>query len=341
MFQTPEGDRVRCGICPHGCLIPPGRAGICRTRVSRGGKIITLIDAVASSMHLDPIEKKPLYHFFPGSKILSLGTLGCNFACLFCQNWSISQLSEEDMRKLESRPEKDPLTPEAAAEAARSLMSRGNIGIAYTYNEPTIWYEFVTETSRIIKEMGLYNCMVTNGFINEEPLLGLLPFMDAFNIDIKSMREDFYVKYCKGRLEPVLRTCEIASKKALVEITNLVIPTLNDTDEDFERLSGWILDHIGKDTPLHFSRYHPDYKADFPATPQAALEKAHSIASKKLNYVYVGNVHTDKWNNTYCPKCGKAVISRSGFNVTSSALSADGRCAHCCGEVRITGVVRG
>jgi len=337
MFQEPDGDRARCGICPHGCLLSPDQAGVCRTRVNRGGKIHTVIDGLASSMNLDPIEKKPLYHFFPGSKILSFGSLGCNFSCLFCQNWSISQITKEDAEKLEKRPNGDPLTPQAAAEAAQSLVGRGNIGIAYTYNEPTIWYEFVYETSRLIKGMGLHNCMVSNGFINEEPLRMLLPFMDAFNIDIKSMSDEFYRKYCKGRVEPVLRTCEAASKEALVEVTNLIIPTLNDSREDFERLTDWIFDHMGADTPLHFSRYHPDYKADYPPTPQSTLETAHAIASKKLNYVYVGNVHSDKWNNTYCPGCGKVVVGRRGFEITSTSLAEGNLCGSCRAPVRLVG----
>ncbi len=328
---------VRCLICPHECLIKEGATGICRTRTTKDGVLYSTIADYCCSLNLDPIEKKPLYHFYPGSWILSLGTFGCNFSCLFCQNWSLSHVDDDHLTSDGIARAAKRITSQDALDYATSMISKGNIGIAYTYNEPSIWYEYVLETSKLLKEHGLVNVLVTNGYLKEEPLRNLLPFIDAVNVDIKSINPDFYKKYCKATLEPVLRYCEVAREQALVEITNLVIPTLNDSDEDFTRLADWIHQKLGSDVPLHFSRYHPDFKLDLPATPVSTLERAHEIASRKLKYVYVGNITSNAWNNTFCPGCNKAVVKREGMGVSELNLTDRNRCTFCGAEVHIRG----
>lgn len=331
---------VRCLICPHECLIKEGAVGVCRTRTTRDGVLYSTIADYCCSLNLDPIEKKPLYHFYPGSSILSLGTFGCNLSCLFCQNWSLSHADDHHLTPEGISRAAKHITPRDALEYAQKTSGKGNIGIAYTYNEPSIWYEYVLETSKLLKENGLVNVLVTNGYLREEPLRNLLPYIDAVNVDIKSINPDFYKKYCKATLEPVLRYCEVARERAHVEITNLIIPTLNDSEDDFTKLAEWIEQKLGSDVPLHFSRYHPDFKMDIPATPGSTLEKAYEIASKKLKYVFVGNVMSNAWNNTLCPGCRKAVIKREGMGVSELNLNESNRCAFCGAEVHIRGNCR-
>jgi pyruvate formate lyase activating enzyme len=273
-----EERKVRCLLCPNVCLLKKGETGKCGVRQNRHGRLFSLIYGEITSMALDPIEKKPLYHFHPGSSILSLGTRGCNLKCPWCQNWAISQ-------KLDCPTQK--ITPQEAVARAQQLKS---FGIAYTYNEPFIWYEFVYDTAKLAHKKGLKNVLVTNGYVNHKPLEEMIGLIDAMNIDIKSMREDFYQKYCRGKLAPVLRTAQYSAKRCHVEITNLIIPTLNDTEEDFQELTDWIAQELGGDTPLHFSRYYPAYKIDIAPTPVETLKKAETIAKKKLRYVYLGNV---------------------------------------------------
>jgi pyruvate formate lyase activating enzyme len=238
----------------------------------------SLVYGEITSMALDPIEKKPLYHFHPGSSILSLGTKGCNLKCPWCQNWSISQEVSCPTQKM---------TPREVIAQAQKLKS---FGIAYTYNEPFIWYEFVYDMAKLAHKEGLKNVLVTNGYVNHKPLEEMIGLIDAMNIDVKSMSDDFYHKYCRGKLGPVLRTAQYAVQKCHVEITNLIIPTLNDSEEDFQKLTDWIAEKLGSDIPLHFSRYHPAYKSDIAATPVETLKRAEAIAKKKLRYVYLGNV---------------------------------------------------
>lgn len=279
-YQELEGGRVRCLLCPNQCLIPEGKHGSCGVRENRQGKLYSLIYGETTSVALDPIEKKPLYHFHPGEYILSLGTRGCNFHCPFCQNYSISQGYTHPTQKI---------TPREAADRAKELNS---FGIAYTYNEPFIWYEFVLDTARLANQAGLKNVLVTNGYVNPEPLEKILPFIDAMNIDIKSVEEEFYGKICKGELAPVLATAKRANEVCHIEVTNLVIPTLNDSERDFGRLADWIATNLGKGVPLHFSRYFPAYEMDIPPTPVATLRRAEAIARKKLKYVYLGNIQS-------------------------------------------------
>jgi len=236
-YDKRDDGTVDCHLCPHRCRrIAPGAMGRCRVRKNVDGTLVSLVYGEVTSVNLDPIEKKPLYHFHPGSDILSIGTWGCNFRCAYCQNWQISQQEVPTQS----------VTPARMADLAGQ---HGSIGAAYTYNEPTIWYEFVCDCAAALKERGLVNVLVTNGFISSKPAAAWLPFIDALNIDIKSMDDAFYRDHSGGRLKPVLRTAVQAKKHAHVEITNLVIPTLNDTDDHFRRLATWIAEHLGKETP--------------------------------------------------------------------------------------------
>lgn len=328
---------VRCLLCPNECRIPEGKTGRCHVRRNVEGRLYTVIGDRCCSAHFDPIEKKPLYHFYPGSRILSLGTYGCNFSCVFCQNWSLSQIDAKSAAPDEIRANVSKITPEDALELVQKTISLGNIGIAYTYNEPSIWYEFVLETAKLLNENGLVNVLVSNGYINVEPLRRLIPYIDAANVDIKSINPGFYRQYCKARLEPVLESCKILNEHVDLEITNLVIPTLNDSDEDFEGLVDWIYRNLGDDVPLHFSQYHPDYELGISATPLETLERARRLASRRLKYVYVGNVPDGRWSSTACPRCGTTVIRRSAMRFEECLLTGDGACPSCGERIRITG----
>lgn len=335
-----EKNEVQCLLCPNACVIARGKTGLCRVRCNIDGKLFTVIGDYCCSAHMDPIEKKPLYHFHPGSKILSLGTFGCNFSCVFCQNWTLSHVDSQYLKPENIGSAADHITPADVLGLLEKHKASGNIGIAYTYNEPSIWYEFVLETAKLIHEHGFVNVLVSNGYLSEKPLRELMPFIDAVNIDIKSINPEFYVKFCKSRLQPVLEYCKIIKEQALLEITNLVIPTLNDSEHDLQGLVSWVSDNLGDTTPIHFSAYHPDFKLDIPPTPVKTLERAYEIASKKLKYVYVGNVSKDKWNNTHCPSCGKEVITRVGMGVESCSLKEGNLCASCNKHVDIVGNCR-
>jgi len=323
-WHPTEGRRVHCLLCPHECRLAEDQLGLCRVRQNVRGVLRTLNYGRVSSVNWDPIEKKPLFHFHPGSTILSLGTIGCNLACAFCQNWAISQSPAGTRR----------MSPDQALALARS--EPGNIGISYTYNEPFIWYEFVFDTAQLAATAGLKNVLVTNGYVNEAPLAELLPYVDAMNIDIKAMRPEFYRELCRGRPEPPRRTAEIARQHGcLVEITNLLIPNWNDREEDIQALVDWVA-ALGKDVPLHFSRYHPDYQLTEPPTPPETLFRAREIAQQKLSYVYLGNLWGAEGENTICPACGKVVVERRGFTVSRISVKA-GRCAFCGEPIPIVG----
>ncbi|MBL7071999.1 MAG: AmmeMemoRadiSam system radical SAM enzyme [Candidatus Omnitrophica bacterium] len=279
LYYTKEGDKIRCLLCPNDCLISDGKKGRCKVRVNKAGTLYSEIYNRVTSVALDPIEKKPLYHYHSGEAVLSLGTKGCNFACPWCQNWNISQ---------------DPGTPSKEITADAMIIKAkelGSFGIAYTYNEPFIWFEFVLECCKKAHDSGLENVFVTNGYVSKEPFDEILSYVDAMNVDVKSIDEAFYEKYCLGKLAPVLENIRGAKqKKVHIEITNLIIPSLNDSKEHFERLADWIADNLGTDTPLHFSRYFPCYRFALPPTPVRTLKMAEEIAKKKLKYVHLGNV---------------------------------------------------
>jgi pyruvate formate lyase activating enzyme len=311
-----DNKKVHCHLCPHNCIIAPDKLGICGIRKNIDGKLYTLMYARASSVAIDPIEKKPLYHFYPGSQILSIGTYGCNFHCPWCQNWTISQ---------EKDGETHTVSP---ADAVLLGGQKGSIGIAYTYNEPLIWFEYVYDTAKLVKEKGLVNVLVTNGYINTEPFKKLVPYIDAMNIDLKSFSPEFYKQQCGGKLEFVLQTIELAVQANIhVELTTLLIPGSNDNEQELTAMIDWIakLDHT---IPLHFSRYFPQYKSNIPDTPISTLHKAKSIAQQKLKYVYLGNVHDPDSDNTFCSACHNLLIKREGYWTEIKGIK-NKKCSNC------------
>lgn len=277
-YEKLAGRKAHCRLCPNECIISEGKIGSCGVRLNEGGRLVSLCYGKATSIALDPIEKKPLYHYHPGEYILSIGTKGCNFHCSFCQNWQISQ----DMNV----PTKDVTSQEIVLKAKEA----GSFGIAYTYNEPFIWFEFVLETAKLARSEGLENVLVTNGYVNMEPLEEMLPFIDAMNIDLKAINEEFYKKICLGRLKPVLDVIKRSKESCHVELTNLIIPTLNDSEKDLKGLVDWVYKNTGADTPLHFSRYFPCYKMTLPPTPIETMKLAERIGKERLKYVYLGNI---------------------------------------------------
>ncbi|OIQ52903.1 AmmeMemoRadiSam system radical SAM enzyme [Neomoorella thermoacetica] len=316
------GEKVECRLCPHTCVIASGKRGVCRVRENREGRLITRNYGRCSSLALDPIEKKPLYHFYPGSLILSAGTVGCNFSCDFCQNWEIAQ----------QEPETVVISPDDLVRKAREVDS---LGIAYTYSEPLVWFEFVLATAQLARNAGLKNVMVTNGFIRPEPLKELLPWIDAWNIDVKGFSLEFYRKVVKGDYRPVLKTAAAAvDSGSHVEITTLLVTGLNDDSTELEELVKWVATNLGVDTPLHFSRYFPRYRLEAPPTPLETMRRARDMARKHLHYVYLGNVADPEANNTYCPVCGELVIRRTGYHVSLPGLD-DRICRSCGSELAI------
>ncbi len=280
LYYKKDAQAVVCLLCPHNCRISVDKTGICRARKNISGDLYSLTYDNFTSVHLDPIEKKPLYHFFPGSMILSVGTFGCNFRCLHCQNWGISQATYEDSM----------LTNLTSKKAIQEARKTGSIGIAYTYNEPLINFEWVLETSRLFAQEKMKNVLVTNGYLNEEPWKEIVNYTDAANIDLKAYDDEFYKKICGGRLEPVIRNIEIMARAGKhVEITNLVIPKHNDDLAKINKLVDWIAS-INPEIPVHFTRYFPIYKLSESMTPIETLKEAKKIAQKKLKYVHLGNI---------------------------------------------------
>lgn len=318
-FEVLDGERIRCVLCPHFCILNDEEYGKCRVRWNNNGKLLTDVYGQARALHIDPIEKKPLYHFYPGSRILSLGTPGCNLQCFFCQNWDLSQTGIKTMQK--------PLLPDEILNL--SMGDPANIGIAFTYSEPTIFYEYMYDTAVLFKEKGLKTCMISNGFINPKPLNDIIPIMDAFNIDLKAFSNTFYKEYTKSRLNPVLKSLKIIrAKNKHLELSFLVIPGLNDDEEEFIEMLNWITDNLGKDTIFHLNRYFPNFNAKIPPTPAEKLEDFFALAEEKLDYVYIGNFSGNIGHNTHCPNCGSIQISRIHYQ-TKSYLKSDGRCSEC------------
>jgi pyruvate formate lyase activating enzyme len=328
LWQAAGDTKVRCSLCYRRCTIAPGKRGFCRVRENREGKLYTLNYGLASSVAADPIEKKPLYHFYPGTLVFSLGTVSCNFRCLHCQNYTISQTPLEEA--------KDYLVeylPEKAVSLARSYACQG---IAWTYNEPTIWFEYTLDSAKLAKKQGLYTVYVTNGYFTAEALELIAPYLDAANIDVKAFEEEFYHEVPRARLAPVLESVERCSKRGIhVELTYLVIPGKNDRREEFEAFVDWVAG-ISRDIPVHFTRFHPDYlMLSSPATPVETLEEARRIGLEKLRYVYTGNVAGHEGENTYCYNCGELLIKRQGFSIQRPALTRDNRCPSCGAKIAI------
>lgn len=322
-YYSKESDnKTRCLLCPHNCLIPEGKAGICRVRFNQDGVLRTGVFGEVAALHSDPIEKKPLYHFYPGSKILSIGTAGCNLHCTFCQNYILSQYEtchSERARKI---------TPRQLVDL--SLKENENIGIAYTYNEPTVFFEMMLYTARLARSAGLKNVVVSNGYIHPEPLTELMDTTDAFNIDLKAFNEIFYKKVTGGKLKPVLNSLKMIHEASLhLEITLLVIPGLNDSLEEFERMLDWIAAELSPDIPLHLSRYFPAWKMDLPPTPTQTLQALTNLAKTRLRFVYTGNVTDSQNSSTFCPECHQLLIERTGYNCMVSGLTRENKCSRC------------
>lgn len=320
-FEPLKDNEVRCDLCPHTCIIKPDNKGICGVRVNDNGELYSQVYNKVSAINIDPVEKKPLYHYFPGEKIVSVGTIGCNLKCKFCQNWDISQPESGMIRKLYN----------SSPESITSLAIKENIfGIAYTYNEPTVWYEWMLDIAKLSQDNNLKNVVVSNGYINKKPLAGLLKFIDAFNIDLKAFDDGFYRKYASAGLEPVKSSLEqIKNSGRHLEITNLVIPGLNDDQDVFFRMIKWISENLGKETVLHLSRYFPTFKLDIESTPPATLITLYDIARSELHHVYLGNIDISKGKNTFCSSCGNLLIKRSGYLTDLCGIDEYGKCLRC------------
>jgi pyruvate formate lyase activating enzyme len=319
---------VQCHLCPHACVLHPDDRGKCQVRRDLEGKLIAENYGLVSSIQLDPIEKKPFYHFCPGSKILSIGSVGCNLKCNFCQNCEISQTTVDDYLRGHF------YEPNDIAEKAKK--EADNIGLAFTYNEPTVYYEFMFEVAQITKASGMKNLMVSNGFIQREPLLQLIPYIDAFNIDLKAYCKKFYRNIGDGRLEPVLETLKAIRKSGKhLEVTFLLIPSLNDDVRKFKSMVSWIRDELGKQTVLHISRYFPAYKSRVPKTAVGLMFSFCETARAYLDYVYLGNITGSDSQNTICSQCGKIVISRYGYFIQKNGIDQQGRCVHCNNQIVI------
>ena len=327
-YQKLENKVVQCQLCPRKCVIPNAKRGFCGVRENRDGVLYTLVYAKPVAIHLDPIEKKPLFHFLPGSTAFSIATAGCNLRCKFCQNWEISQRLPEEVEYIYLKP----------LDLIKKVEESGAPTIAYTYSEPTIFYEYMLATAKLAKEKGIKNIMHSAGYINEEPLRQLAKYLDAANIDLKGFTNDYYAKMSEATLEPVLRTLKILKEEGVhLEITNLVLSGYNDDPDLITKMCLWIKENLGPDTPLHFSRAFPMYKLNtINPTPVQTLERARQIALDcGLKYVYIGNVGGHPAENTYCPKCKKIIIRRVGYMILENNLE-NGRCKFC-GE-KIPGV---
>lgn len=313
--------KVQCELCPKSCIIEPGQSGDCRVRINIDGVLRTVVYGFPCSTHIDPVEKKPLFHFLPGTNILSLATVGCNLHCKNCQNWEISQCNPEDSTA-------SMLGPEKVIELARRYRCPS---VAYTYTDPVVYYEYTLETAKLARNRNMRNVLVTAGYINEQPWRRLLEYVDAANIDLKGMTDEFYRRVCSGTLKPVQNALVVAKASGiLVEVTNLVIPTLNDKPEEIRQLARWVKENLGSDTPLHFSAFSPRYQmVHLPQTSLNTLETARDIAKDEgLEYVYIGNVQSKEGENTYCPGCGKLLIERKIYTIIRNELK-DGSCPGC------------
>lgn len=321
-YSTLDDERVKCELCPHQCVIGPDKFGLCGVRQNREGRLITHVYGQVIAAHIDPIEKKPLFHFLPGSRAFSIATIGCNFQCPFCQNWQISQASKGGSPAIPG----DKFSPEEVVTATIRSASRS---ISYTYTEPTIFFEYAYDTARLASQQGIKNNFVTNGYITAEALQEIFPYLDAANVDLKSFREEFYKKFCKARLQPVLETISRMKKLGIwVEVTTLVIPGENDNQEELRDIARFLVG-IDPNIPWHISRFHPDYKFTArEATPLKTLLQAYQIGREEgLRYVYLGNV-PGKGEDTYCPSCKRVVIRRFGFFNVEIHLEGS-RCSYC------------
>ncbi|TDA32103.1 MAG: AmmeMemoRadiSam system radical SAM enzyme [Hadesarchaea archaeon] len=333
-FWEPTEGGIRCLLCPRLCSIPEGKTGFCGARKNEGGKLYTLIYGTVTAANPDPIEKKPLHHFWPGSLVFSLSSVGCNFKCDFCQNWELSQsrLGEVYTREL---------APEEAVEGAKETECSG---IAFTYNEPSIWWEYCYDVSKLAKKEGLYTVMVTNGYLNLPAWEKLSPYLDAANVDVKAFTDRFYRKFPGvPSLKPVLESCEwLVRKGKHLEVTYLLIPGENDDPEEIREFCRWVREKLSPDIPVHFSRFFPHYKLKGkPSTPLSTLERAKRIAREEgIEFVYLGNVALEGAEDTLCPSCGELLVKREGFSVLDYKLK-NGKCPKCGRRIRMVGKFEG
>jgi pyruvate formate lyase activating enzyme len=312
---------VACDLCPRRCVITPGQRGVCRVRENRDGRLYSVVYGHPCSVGKEPIEKAPLFHFLPGRKRITLATAGCNQFCKYCQNWEISQARPEDVRSLD-------LTP---AEVV-ALAEKEHVPIiCFTYSEPIVFYEYMVDIAKLARAKGIRTAVVTGGYINPEPLGQLCSVVDAIKIDLKGFTPEFYQNVCGSTLEPVLDACKtVAQSGTHLELVNLVVPALNDDTGTIRKMCRWIRTNVGDTVPVHFTRFHPEYRLrNSPPTPTASLERAIAIArSEGLKFTYIGNLPGHQAENTYCPACGKALIRRSGYTITENKLK-DGKCPFC------------
>lgn len=313
-------DRIQCLLCPHLCKIAEGKTGICGIRKNIGSGIELMTYGVVSGYSLDPVEKKPLYHFYPGHNILSIGSFGCNMRCDFCQNYHISQSVPRNLKR--------QMMPDELVQAAK--VAESNIGMAFTYNEPVIWLEFMRDVAEKVRQAGLKTVMVSNGYVMPEPLTEMTGFIDAFNIDLKSFNNSSYLKLTGARLDPVLESLKIIAESGRhLEITSLIIPGFNDTVDEMAQQAGWIAGELGATVPLHLSRYFPMFRRNDPATSRETLRQLYHTASERLRFVYLGNMESEQLENTRCPGCGNTVTYRSGYSTRIADLDSEGRCLNC------------
>lgn len=322
-WHARDDGRIQCDLCPRECKLHEGQRGLCYVRARIDDEIVLTTYGRSSGFCVDPIEKKPLNHFLPGTPVLSFGTAGCNLACRFCQNWDISTAKEYDVLADEASPEK----------VARVATELGTPSIAFTYNDPVIFHEYAIDIADAARERGIRTVAVTAGYVNPEPRREFYAHMDAANIDLKAFTEEFYHRTCAGALGPVLDTLEYVRHETDVwfEITTLLIPGLNDSDEEIDAMTSWVVEHLGPDVPHHFTAFHPSYKIlDRPSTPPSTLNRARRIAMDNgERYVYTGNVHDPAGQTTYCHSCSAVLIERNGYRLGEWGLDAEGRCAQC------------
>jgi pyruvate formate lyase activating enzyme len=329
LYSPLEEGKVQCYLCNHHCIISPSKRGICGVRENREGKLYTLVFGRAISLNVDPIEKKPIFHLCPGSTSFSIATVGCNFRCLQCQNHEISQMSAG-----QGRIDGSTVPPSKIVSLAKENRCQS---ISYTYTEPTIYFEYAYETAALASKDGIKNIFVTNGYMTEEALKTIQPYLDAANVDLKSFQEKFYKEICGSRLKPVLENLKLMREMGIwVEITTLVIPTLNDSDKEFEEIAQFIVS-LGPEVPWHISAFYPTYKMlNLPRTPASLLHRAREIGIKAgLRYVYCGNIPGEEGEDTFCPQCGRKVIERVGFRVVKNDV-VKGECLHC--HTKIDGI---
>ncbi len=329
LYSRLEEQKVQCHLCNHQCTISPSKRGICGVRENREGKLYTLVFGRAISLHVDPIEKKPIFHLYPGSTSFSIATVGCNFRCLQCQNHEISQMPKD-----QGRMDGSTVSPSKIVSLAKENRCQS---ISYTYTEPTIYFEYAYETAALAKKEGIKNIFVTNGYMTEEALKMIQPYLDAANVDLKSFQEKFYKEVCGARLQPVLENLRMMRQLGIwVEITTLVIPTLNDSDKEFEEIAQFIVS-LGPEVPWHISAFYPTYKMlSLPRTPASLLHRAREIGIRAgLQYVYCGNIPGEEGEDTFCPHCSRKVIERIGFGVAKNEV-IKGECRHC--HTKIDGI---